>query len=907
MKSSVNKLYILNQKREYTLLVENMISKLRTENIENYLYNQIAEDLIKEVQKKELSDAMYLTIVPASFMINLIDDVSKNVRQLLSIRFRKQIETLWSEGFSTGKKHTVSDMLANIKPFSKALLHSESKFNSLLSNGSLVDFVSKDTNTAEFEDPTDKTRALRIARAKRTLTILKANKSILESSGQFDNINTSAKTSSRYTVNEKINYLTAILEIEDFINKSDRAEKDFLGDDYFTRRYKVLTDDYLTNYDTYIKDQLSSYLKNNIEGIRQIKATEGRSQTLINNISASLKNSDVTRVDPVKKSEAIVRTELSIAYNFGKLSGFASSGDSQRLFRWRADWELEGKKDYEVCQYCSSMDGRIYTAEQLMRAGTQLDRGVLRYEGKTRTSWKNPNLPSIPGHVNCLVAGTSITMYNKNTDSYYYKNIEDVTIGEYVKVPTSAKYQKVIKTHKNWYAKQIFKIRSEDGQVIYATGNHPIWDGTKWKDTKDFSVGDYIFVSNQSNSKTYEGDLRQVFNTTRKYLSNKLSFKMQQSINYVDFRVVSDKKNGKRNESFICKYSRKEKSFFREDEKEQSYSHTGSSGENEKVSSEKLGRSRVSSKDSSLFTKEQLSQQSRDKRKNQRQIQISRIQSKDEGIEKRHYPTKSPLFNAKWKRSLQMWCKRGFKSLLQKWVGSECSQNIEQIKYKVGVRKNNIVRRFNKILPRFLFTGMGYIFRSKGLLDRESKNKVRETIERKTGNTDGVDRSVFLQESNNEFQGLSRIRVEEISFSTEAQFVYNLSVDEDPMYFANDILVHNCNCFWQILPKDYIEEDEYGRAREPIEKTTITSGNVVDNLLPNAIGTGLILGGTFLLARSNAWRIFIDAAKTVDAGDVIDTTTEVTKQIINIGKYVGRELTPVVQTTFKEVIKELVT
>lgn len=392
------KAFSLNKYNEYTLLINSIIKKLRTENIKDFLYKQIATDLITEVRKRK-EDAIYLTIVPAGFMADFIRDVAQNVKKVLTTRFRKEIENLWKESFDLGKKHMIADYLFRIKPF-KSILSGVSKFDSLLGYN-LALFAEDDIPPI---DPTDKQRAIRIARAKRNLTILKNNVNKLKTSGVLYNsfdLDKSSDKAARYTIEEKISFLETLLEIEDFIKKSDLAEKSFLGNEYFNRRYKVLTDDYLANYDLYIKDQISEYLNKNIEGVRQIQNVNTRSDILINKIASELEKQNIDKVDPLLKSERILRTELSIAYNFGKLSGFTSSNDMIRKFRWNADWELEGKTDYEVCESCRLMDGRIYTARDLLITGTRLDRGVLRFEGRSRTSWKNPNLPQIPFHPNC--------------------------------------------------------------------------------------------------------------------------------------------------------------------------------------------------------------------------------------------------------------------------------------------------------------------------------------------------------------------------------------------------------------------------------------------------------------------------------------------------------------------------
>jgi hypothetical protein len=99
----------------------------------------------------------------------------------------------------------------------------------------------------------------------------------------------------------------------------------------------------------------------------------------------------------------IIATEVSTAYNFGKLIGFSGMQDLEKKFIWNADWELQFTSQYyEVCEHCKSMDGREFTVRELLVIGTQLDVGAGGF-GKSgrRTDFKNPSLPMIPSHPHC--------------------------------------------------------------------------------------------------------------------------------------------------------------------------------------------------------------------------------------------------------------------------------------------------------------------------------------------------------------------------------------------------------------------------------------------------------------------------------------------------------------------------
>jgi hypothetical protein len=52
------------------------------------------------------------------------------------------------------------------------------------------------------------------------------------------------------------------------------------------------------------------------------------------------------------------------------------------------------------------------------------------------------------------------------------------------------------------------------------------------------------------------------------------------------------------------------------------------------------------------------------------------------------------------------------------------------------------------------------------------------------------------------FRGLSRASVVSIEKVEGNKYVYNLSVADVPVYFANDILTHNCACHWVLVDDD---------------------------------------------------------------------------------------------------------
>lgn len=397
----VNKIYSLTKKREYNQVLSQSINFLKNDKIDNETYKVIARKLIDTVREMG-TEANYLPILPVAYKKRVLSKVTASSQTVLRGRFLRTIKDLWTNVYKVGKKHAVTDILMNTNMFTNQF--KKASFSSI-EGVTLLDLVPEE-EVAEFAEGEELTPQQRktIARAKRNLTILRNNVNRLKAEGVlYDsfNLEESSGVAARLTIEQRISFLETIQEIDDLLRKAEASEKTFLSDEYLQRRYRVLTDDYASMYDNYIQEQMASYLDKNIEGVNQILNKERDAQSLANSIATEIQSAPISVVNPVQKAEVIMRTELGLAYNFGKLLGFTSPNDLNRRFRWNADWELEGKKDYEVCKACSAMDGRVYSVRDLLNVGTRLDRGVLNYRGQTRTDFKNPALPMIPFHPNC--------------------------------------------------------------------------------------------------------------------------------------------------------------------------------------------------------------------------------------------------------------------------------------------------------------------------------------------------------------------------------------------------------------------------------------------------------------------------------------------------------------------------
>lgn len=84
----------------------------------------------------------------------------------------------------------------------------------------------------------------------------------------------------------------------------------------------------------------------------------------------------------------------------------------------------------------------------------------------------------------CLIAGTKVLTRSG------YKNIEDITIKDYV-FTKEGEFQKVLQTH-NFTDKKLLEIEFEDGYKVTCTPEHKFLIGDEWIEANNLVVGDSV-------------------------------------------------------------------------------------------------------------------------------------------------------------------------------------------------------------------------------------------------------------------------------------------------------------------------------------------------------------------------------------------------------------------------------
>jgi hypothetical protein len=321
-----------------------------------------------------------------------------------SLAFREAIGEVWDNAFETGIKHHIADLLFNDSSFRKLF---EENNQDKTANGIKFGYIGK-TNIAEFISKREKAKQnkARADKARATRTINLINK--YDNLGLFERLRLTRSTyiANRMNVQQRKSFLQTIKLIVNDAKKAEALKKNYLASNYIKQRKAVLGIEYARKYDKQVKKNIKNFLSKDITSVKAVRSSGSNTDKLISDVKAALVKKPGFREDPdyIKNLNAkkIVRTELVLAYNFGKLAAYNSPQDLDRLLEWNADFELEYlMPGYKVCTACKKMNGKRFTVRHLLEIGSLTDAGILSYNGKNKIRWKDPNFPVIPYHFNC--------------------------------------------------------------------------------------------------------------------------------------------------------------------------------------------------------------------------------------------------------------------------------------------------------------------------------------------------------------------------------------------------------------------------------------------------------------------------------------------------------------------------
>jgi hypothetical protein len=413
--------------------------------IDFFADERIGVNIAKYINSAPAHELSLLHLYSDAALNTKLDMFLPDVSSAANIRFRKTLREGYSDFFDLGIQHTILDYLYMLPKVKNVLDKSPAKFSSF--EGTLTSFVLDEvSDIAEFNNYNDLTKKEKdaIDRADNELNRLSESLERIDAEG---NILSSYKETrrgrlARMSFEERYRFLIIMQDIDNFKKRAEASKRTFISDTYLDRRYKVLEEDLTGKYNDYIKNRIASFIKEESRYLTTLKAKGGSVDELAKDITAKLaeydrkvnKSSKKTTQTAKSKSkyntraESIIATEVSTAYNFGKLIGFSGPEDLDKRLTWRADWELEMVgTDYEVCKYCSLMNGTSYTVRELLIIGTQLDVGAggfgAGWPAGARTAFKNPSLPMIPGHPNCNCFWEIEGLEEKLTSKELYEDV----------------------------------------------------------------------------------------------------------------------------------------------------------------------------------------------------------------------------------------------------------------------------------------------------------------------------------------------------------------------------------------------------------------------------------------------------------------------------------------------------
>jgi len=199
-----------------------------------------------------------------------------------------------------------------------------------------------------------------------------------------------------------------VLELEAYEDKNntnvttgiDILNSSEFGTIYINKRTLLLSQNYSSSYKNKVIKKIQNYFDTTTDG----KRYKNREQTLFDSLTT--KGDSVTDINRVKQ---IVNTEISLAYNLGRLKKLQELGYTRvkvtnerentinrviALSRFNGKlWKVYKQPDKEklmplLCNFCAEMDGREFNINTI-------------YEGKVNTQFHNRYSRVPPFHVSC--------------------------------------------------------------------------------------------------------------------------------------------------------------------------------------------------------------------------------------------------------------------------------------------------------------------------------------------------------------------------------------------------------------------------------------------------------------------------------------------------------------------------
>ena len=414
--------------QEYFKAIAESILGVRRAINSDFAKNTFVDELAKWIAKSNASIYEVPDTIFDKFAEKNVSDITTKYFAKVQVEFGKVLTTNFESMIKLGLRHQMYDYLYE---------YGDDDIRKYFD----TQVITEDTKelSAEFAPAPKSYEDENKNKIRYSLTRNAVN-NLLNQRAEQTNINDVAKIQERVKIADEVSRNVYMLnKISDstnagkaammnFLYGSSDEKQNFISSNYLGKRRRVLQASYSTESNKQIRKAVALFLADNREYITNIKSQRNRYEYDLNLLKVRIRNiinKDQAGLQGAFKQQSpdvIVKTELAIAYNFGKVAAFGGKADRYKRFRWNVDREYalisrykrlaSGSKrtDPVPCEDCELQDGLEYYLFEIIE--NQRNNGdVINYKSGNPTVWRNTAKPSIPYHVQCAC---------------YYSLIEDI-------------------------------------------------------------------------------------------------------------------------------------------------------------------------------------------------------------------------------------------------------------------------------------------------------------------------------------------------------------------------------------------------------------------------------------------------------------------------------------------------
>jgi hypothetical protein len=413
--------------QEYFKAIAESILSVRRAINSDFAKNTFVDELAKWIAKSSASVYEVPDTIFDKFAEKNVSDITAKYFAKVQVEFNKVLTTNFESMIKLALRHQMYDYLYEYgdddirKYFDTQVITEDTKELS-------AEFAANDDYGQNMQN-----------RARYKLT-QRAVENLLKQRAEQTNINDVAKVQERLKIADEVSRNVYMLnKISDSTNSAKAAmmnflygsndeKQNFISSNYLGKRRRVLQASYSTESNKQIRKAIALFLADNREYITNIKSQRNKYEYDLNLLKIRIRNiinKDQQGLQGAFKQQSpdvIVKTELAIAYNFGKVAAFGGKADRYKRFRWNVDREYalisrykrlaSGSKrtDPVPCEFCELQDGLEYYLFEIIENQRNVG-DVINYKAGNATIWRNYNRPTIVAHPSCAC---------------YYGLIEDV-------------------------------------------------------------------------------------------------------------------------------------------------------------------------------------------------------------------------------------------------------------------------------------------------------------------------------------------------------------------------------------------------------------------------------------------------------------------------------------------------